>query len=134
LVDRIASHFSTGNWVERRDILNAGIIDEHVQPAVIGKRGCDHLGDRFGLCHIRGRIAHVHAETSRDLVLDPGDLGRSAEAVQHHRGAGLGERTGDAQAMPLVEPVTTETLPISGREAEVPCDFNWMFMTDLFAW
>src|SRR5215207_5029457 len=33
--------------------------------------------------------------------------------------------------MPLVEPVTSETLPASGRAAATPCVLSWIFMAVL---
>jgi hypothetical protein len=78
--------------------LNAGIIDQHVKPAVLGQRRGDHFGDRLRPGHIGGGIADLDAEIGFDLVFGPGDLGSSPKPVQHHGRSGLGQRAGDPEA------------------------------------
>ncbi len=86
--------------VERCDVLNAGIVDENVEPTKVGQRRCDHLGDLVWRRHIGRRIAGLDAVIGFYRVLCPGDLGRGAEAVQHHVCARRGERAGDAKPDP----------------------------------
>ena len=45
-----------------RDVLNAGIIDEHIQATECFLRERDHLLDLLRLAHVRGRIDSLHAE------------------------------------------------------------------------
>ena len=51
-----------------------------------------------------------------DVGLDAGlsfSFSVAAEPVEHHVGAGLGQRVGDAKPMPQVDPVTTAVLPLN---------------------
>ena len=98
MIDEDRVPFLDRKLVERRDMLNAGIVDEHVKPAMLGERCRDHLGDRLRLRHVGGRIADLDAEIGRDLVPGLGDLGGGAKAVQHDGRSGLGQRARDAEA------------------------------------
>ena len=51
---RIASHFSTGKLLDRRDVLDAGIVDQDVDAAERIRGFGDHAGDL-------GRVGHVGA-------------------------------------------------------------------------
>jgi len=48
--------------IERRDILNAGIVDQHIEPAMLGDRRRDHLRDRLGPGHVGIAIADLDAK------------------------------------------------------------------------
>ena len=84
-------------FLDRRDVLDAGIVDQDVARAELLFGRLDHRGDLGRLGHVGRRIERLDAE----LLLDAGalllDLGRSAEAVDHDVGAVLGERAGDAE-------------------------------------
>ena len=97
MIDEDRVPFLDRKLIERRDMLNARIVDEHVEPAMLGERGRDHLGDRVRLRHVGRRIAHLDAEIRRDQVPGPGDLRGKTETVQHDGRAGFGERAGDAE-------------------------------------
>ena len=94
--DRIP--FCDRKLVEWGDELNPGIIDEHVELAVLRDGRSDHLGDRLRLGHIGRRIAHLDAKIGRNPLPGLGDFRGDAEAVQHHGRAGLGQRAGDSKA------------------------------------
>ena len=74
-----------------RDMLDAGIVDEHVHAAKrpLGKR--DHVGDFHRLDHIRGRIDSLHPEIVLDCSPRFFDIGRCPNPVEHDVGASTRE-------------------------------------------
>ena len=98
LIAMICVPFLDREFLDRRDVLDAGIVDEHVDRAERLLGGLDHVGDLGRLGHVGGRIDRLDAE----ILLDAGalllDRGLVAEAVDHHVGAVLGEGAGDAEA------------------------------------
>src|SRR3954447_10517864 len=52
--------------LDGRDVLNAGIVNEHIDAAerLLGKR--DHLGDFARLAHVRRRIDSLYSEIALD--------------------------------------------------------------------
>ena len=90
--------FLDREFLDRRDVLDAGVVDQDVAGAELALRRLDHGGDLGGLGHVGARVDRLDAE----LLLDAGALlldgvGR-AEAVDQDVGAVLGERAGDAEA------------------------------------
>jgi hypothetical protein len=83
---------------ERRDMLNAGIVDEHVEPAVLVERGSSHSRDGIRPGHVGRRIADRDSEFGGDLVARFGDLGGDTEAVEHDRGSSLRQRAGNPES------------------------------------
>jgi len=83
--------------LERRDVLDAGIVDQNIEPPVTGDGSRDHLGDRLPTRHVCRGIADRDAEIGGDLIPGFGDLGREAKTVQHHRRAGLRQRAGNPE-------------------------------------
>ena len=75
-------------FVDRGDVLHAGIVDEDVDRAGFGH----HRLDRLGAGQIGVAISRA------ELLLEPGDLVRVAEAVEDHAGALRLQRPGDGQA------------------------------------
>jgi hypothetical protein len=86
-----------GELLERRHMLDAGIVDEHVEPAEAVKRHVDHAGDRVGLRHVGTRIGDRNAKIGVDRLLRRFDLLGLAEAVEHDSCACRRERAGDAE-------------------------------------
>ena len=83
--------------LERRDVLDAGVVHQNIEAAEVIQRHGDHVGDRRGLRHVGRRIAHLDAELRNDLGLRFGDVFRLAEAVEHDRGACCCERASNAE-------------------------------------
>ena len=82
---------------ERRNVLDAGIVDQNIEPPVTGDDRRDHLGDRVTAGHVSRGITDIDAEIGGQLVFGPVDLGRNAKAVQHHRRAGVRQRAGNPE-------------------------------------
>ena len=80
-----------------RGVLDAGVVDEDVDPAEFGGRLLDHAGDLVGLGHVRARVGGPHAACIGDVPAQPLDLAGVAEAVEQHVGARLGELLGRCQ-------------------------------------
>jgi len=78
-------------------VLDAGIVDEDVEPAEFSQSRFDHLGDRVRLRHVGGGIVDANAVILGDAFACRLDLLRLAEAVQHHVGARAGQRARDAE-------------------------------------
>ncbi len=56
-----------GEFLHRRDELDAGVVHQDVQPSEGGLGLADHAGDLVGPGHVGGRIDDLHPE----LPLDP---------------------------------------------------------------
>ena len=100
--------------LDRRGVLDAGVVDQDVDAAELAHRVVDQAAHGLALGQVGAVVHDAHAM----LAGQPGarifDLGGVAEAVQDDIGALLGERAGDAEAdAALVEPVTTATFPLS---------------------
>ena len=101
-------------------MLNAGIVDQNIEPAVTGDGSRDHLGDRLAARHVGRGIADLDAEIGGDLsrvlaisAATPKPFSTTAEPA-------CASARAIPSPMPLVEPVTSETLPVSGREPQHP--------------
>ncbi len=85
-------------FLDRRDELDAGIVDEDVDRAELALGIRDHLGDLVALGHVGGRIERLDAELGLDagpLLFDRGGI---AETVDHQRRAFARESPRDRQA------------------------------------
>ena len=84
--------------LDRRDELDAGIVDQHVDRAMLGFDRRHHLGDVLGLAHVGALKGDGHVE----FLGHPGaqllDLAGIAKPVEHDVVADLGERARDAEA------------------------------------
>src|SRR5215207_6240158 len=83
--------------IDWRDVLDAGVVDEDVEPPEGLERQIDHALDRAGLRHVGRRIDRLYAVLRGDSRDDLADVVDIAEAVKHDGGAGLGERADDAE-------------------------------------
>jgi hypothetical protein len=86
--------------LQRGHMLDSGIVDQDIEPSMRTQCVIDHLADRHGLRHIRGRVGHPDIELRGDLGLHIRNAARIAETVEDDFGAGGGKRAGDAQADP----------------------------------
>src|SRR5258706_3532259 len=68
--------------IEWRDILDARIVDEHVEPTMLGEGRLDHLPDCCRLGHVSRRVTYLDIAICRYPVLGPGDLGGNAVRLQ----------------------------------------------------
>jgi hypothetical protein len=97
LIAMMASQRSAGK-LDRRGVLDAGVVDQDVDAAQAVHRGLHHGVDLLGLGHVGAVVADLDAE----LLCQPGtqrlDLRGVAEAVEHQVGAGTAERACDTQA------------------------------------
>ena len=106
--------FLDREFLDRRDVLNAGIVDEDVERAESLLGRVDHVGNFGGLGHVGRRIGRLHAE----ILFDAGalffDRGGIAEAIDGDVGAlPRRERAHRPSPMPDVEPVTSAFFPFS---------------------
>jgi len=92
LVDRELLH--------RRDVLDAGVVDEDVDRAEAAERRLQHRLDGVGLRHVGAVVGDVHLAAIRQAHAQALDLRLVAESVEDDVRAALGERLGDAQADP----------------------------------
>jgi hypothetical protein len=90
--------FLDGEILDRRDELDAGVVDENIDGAQRLFRIGDHGGDLGRLRHVGGVVEAFHAE----ILLDAGalllDRVLVAEAVDDDIGALLGEGAGIGEA------------------------------------
>ena len=82
------------------DMLDAGIVDQDVDPAEPVRRLRDQIPDLGRLGHVGRDIGRPHAVLLGEPGAQPLDLGRIAEPVQHDVAALGGERAGDAEPDP----------------------------------
>src|SRR3984957_2443254 len=86
--------------LDRRHVLDAGIVHQDIDAAQCLLRALDHADDLRRLAHVGARIDRFDPE----VLLDAGpfglDRGRVAEAVDHDVGALLGERARDGKPDP----------------------------------
>ena len=100
--------------LQRGDMLDAGIVDQHIEPAEAIERHGDHFGDRVRLRHVGAGIGDRDAEIGAEGLLRRFDLVGLAEAVEHDCGARGGKRASDAKSNAAGESVTKATLSLSG--------------------
>ena len=94
----IWSHFSGREILDRRDELDAGVVDQDVDrtEGLFGVR--DHGGDLGGLGHVGAVINRLDAKFLFDAAALRLDRGGVAEAVDQDIAAFLGEGAGDGEA------------------------------------
>ena len=82
---------------DRRGVLDAGIVHQHIHaaPGLLGFR--DHGGNLVRLRHVGSGVSHLDAMALGEAGPQRLDLGRVAEAVHHQGGALLCQRRGDAE-------------------------------------
>ena len=107
-----------GKVLDRRDVLDAGVVDEDVDAAELARRVGHHGLDLGRLAHVGAVVAGLHAERG-DLRLRPVDI---AEAVEHDVRALARQALAMPRPMPLVEPVTRAVLPLSMTFLRVELD------------
>jgi hypothetical protein len=73
----------------------------------------DHLTDRCWLRHVGCRERHPHLEIGSDLRLRIGNVFRLAEAVEEDSEPAAAKARAMPNPIPLVDPVTSDTLPES---------------------
>ncbi|MNZ91650.1 hypothetical protein D3C78_1106430 [compost metagenome] len=73
--------------LDGRDMLDAGIVDEHIHRAEFFVRGLDEVGDLVRFRHIRGVVKHTPAAFGFQQQPQFFDLVFVAEAVQYDIGA-----------------------------------------------
>jgi hypothetical protein len=64
-------------------MLDPGIIDKDVEPAKVGLRFCDHLGDAVRSAHVGRRMDGPDMILCNDVVPGLRDVRLRAKAVQH---------------------------------------------------
>ena len=83
--------------LDRRDELDAGVVDQDVDGSELGRRVGDHRLDLVAFRHVGAVVDALDAK----LLFDAGALGFDrlgvAETVDHHVGALLGEGAGDGE-------------------------------------
>ena len=70
--------------LDGRDMLDAGIVDEHVDRPELAHHRCDHFLDCFGLRYVGCSSADFHRELRCQLRPQPFDFSSATEAVEHH--------------------------------------------------
>ena len=83
--------------LQRRHVLDAGIVDEDIEPAEFAQSRFDHRADRVGARHVGGGVVDANVVILGDAFARSFNLLRLAETVQHYVGACAGERAGDAE-------------------------------------
>ena len=84
--------------LDRRDVLDAGIVHEDVHPAQLARGLRHHRRDLGGLRHVGRAVVDLHLVLRPELGDELVDLRLVAEAVQHHVRSGGGEGARDAKA------------------------------------
>jgi hypothetical protein len=81
-------------------MLDAGIVDQNVETAVLFHHICNHPGNRIGLRHIGSRITRRHAEIFCERGADLSHLRWTPKPVQNDSGPRFCQRARDAKANP----------------------------------
>lgn len=79
-------------------MLDPGIVDDDVDLPEPRHGAVDHHVDGRAVRHVGAVIGDIDIVLFGEQYTLGLDLGRIAEAIQHHGGTGLGERPGDAEA------------------------------------
>ena len=97
LIAITASHLSSGKLLDRRDVLDAGVVHQDVHAAQLARRLGDHPRDLDGLRHVGGAVGRLHLVLGPELRDQLVDQRLVAESVQHDVRAGGRERPRDAE-------------------------------------
>ncbi len=89
--------FVDRKFLDRIDVLNAGVVHQDIDAAEFGPGLIDHLLDLVGIGNIGARIHHADIVLPLEIADDFVDLVGRAEAVEHDIGAGPGKPGGDTE-------------------------------------
>jgi len=84
--------------LDRRDELDAGIVDQHIDRAEGVHGAADQFRDTGGRHQVGAVIAGTDTEIGLDRLADRFDLVLGLDAVQHHVHSRPGEAAGNAEA------------------------------------
>ena len=84
--------------VDRRHMLDAGVVDQQVDGAELRQRLAHHVLDGLGPAHVGAVVAHLHVVLLGEFGAQRFDLALVAEAVEDDVGALGRQRAGDAEA------------------------------------
>ena len=107
----MASHFSGGKVFDRRDELDAGIVDQDIDPAERVIDLLDQGRDLVSLGQVGAIEQHLDAVIGGQSGANFFDFGRIAETVEHDLRALRRQPFAMASPIPLVEPVMSAVLP-----------------------
>jgi hypothetical protein len=93
----MASQLGDGECLDRLYVLDAGIVDEHVDLAERLRRFGNHARDLLRLGHVGRRVGDLDTERLLDLGARALDLGVVAKAVERDRHPRRGEGARDAE-------------------------------------
>ena len=99
--------------LDGRDVLDAGVVDQDVDAAVRVRASLHQLLDVGDLAQVAALEDALDAVLVGDRLDQPVDLAGVAEAVDDEIGAPGASACAIPSPMPLVEPVTTATLPFN---------------------
>jgi hypothetical protein len=85
-----------GELVDRRNELDAGVVDEDVDRAELTDRPAHHRLDGVLSRHVGAVVANLHPVVGGELRAQSFDVGGVAEAIQNDVGAVCGELGCDA--------------------------------------
>ena len=86
--------------LQRRHMLDPGIVHQDVEPAERVERLFDHLADRIRLRHVGVRIGHGDIELGSEFRFGFRDLLGLAKPVQNDAGTRARERPGNTEPNP----------------------------------
>ena len=101
----MASHLAGGKVLDRRHVLDTGIVDEDVDPAEGFAAASDHFGDVSGLRHVGGRIGDRDAERLPSPCGWPSISSGSPKPLNMTAAPAAARARAIPSPMPLVEPV-----------------------------
>ncbi len=84
--------------MQRCDVLNAGVVHEHIKASEPVDRHPHHEGDLLGLGHVRAGVGDRNAEIGLNLGPRRFDIFGRPEAVEHDGRTRSRERPGDAES------------------------------------
>ena len=93
----ICSHFSVGELLHRRGVLDAGVVDEDVDAAEARGALLDHLGHLSGPRHVGSAVVDLDVVSGTELGHQRFDRFALTKAVEHDVSALRCERTGDPE-------------------------------------
>jgi hypothetical protein len=85
-------------FVHRRDMLNARVVDQHVDAPEFRRCLLDQSGDLGRLGEVGAAVGHSHTVARGNFLAQLRDCRRLAEAVDHEVGASGSERARDPES------------------------------------